>query len=82
MAKTTWTNMEIKERLMKEAQALVNGMNSVIESTDKRKDWESYFLCYEKASQTLYCLYLLTNRVYTIESNADGKEEIHEFVFK
>lgn len=82
MTKTTWTTTEITERLMKEAQAWVNEMNSIITSPDKRKDWDAYQLYYEKASQTLDCLSILTNKYYVIDTDADGMEVIHGWLFK
>lgn len=77
MTKTTWTNTEITERLMKEAQAWVNEMNAVLEAP--YKDWDGYQRYYEKAYQTLECLSILTNENYFIDTNVWGKEEICKF---
>ena len=78
MTKTTWTNMEITERLMKEAQAWVNEMNAVKDSIDNQ-DWDGYQTYYTNAMQTLECLSILTNESYFIDTNAQGKDEIYKW---
>ena len=76
MTKTTWTNTEIKERLMKEAQAWVDKMNAITSSDNK--DWNAYQIYCAKAMQTLECISILTDDDYYI-ANKGEKDGIYKW---